>query len=142
MARPLPDPVLFLDECLGTGDVAKALREAGVQVELLLDHFATGTPDEEWLPEVGRRGWVLLTKDKWIRRRAVEMRALTNSGVPAFVLSSGDMSGAEMGKAFVQACPRMRKILRDYEPPFVAAVQASGRIRLLTDPARRAARRK
>ena len=29
MPRPLPDPVFFLDECLGRGDVANALRAAG-----------------------------------------------------------------------------------------------------------------
>ena len=138
MARPLPEPVLFLDECLGTGDVADALREASARVEPLLDHFPAGTPDVDWLPEIGRRGWVLLTKDKWIRRRTVEKRALLSSGIAAFVLSSGDMGGAEMGQAFSKAYSRMRKLLRDYRPPFIAIVRASGSVTLLTDPPRRA----
>lgn len=73
MARPLPDPVLFLDECLGTKDVADALRSKGATVEVLLDHFPSGCPDQEWLPAVprvlnlpeeeGLTAWVALTKD-------------------------------------------------------------------------------
>jgi hypothetical protein len=70
VARPLPDPVLFLDECLGTKDVAEALRSVGARVEALLDHFESGCPDEQWLPAVAKKlhsegssEWVVLTKD-------------------------------------------------------------------------------
>ena len=62
MARPLPEPVLFLDECLGRTDVPDALRANGARVELLHQHFSLSTADEVWLAEVGRRGWVVLTK--------------------------------------------------------------------------------
>ena len=63
MARPLPDPVLFLDECLGANEVPDALRAAGARVELHRDHFGPATPDEEWLASTGRNGWVVVTKD-------------------------------------------------------------------------------
>lgn len=89
MARPLPEPVLFLDECLGTHDVAETLRAGGIAAEVLLDHFPSGTPDEIWLPEIGKRAWVVLSKDKWIRRRKIEKEALKNAHVTAFVLTSG-----------------------------------------------------
>jgi hypothetical protein len=59
LARPLPEPVLFVDECLGSTDVPAALRAAGIACELLHAHFAPGTSDEEWLSAVGRRGWVV-----------------------------------------------------------------------------------
>jgi hypothetical protein len=36
----------------------------------------------------------------------------------------------------------MQKMLRDYMPPFVAAVDADGRVRLLTNATRRAAKKK
>jgi hypothetical protein len=76
LSRPLPDPVLFLDECLGSTDVPAALREAGARVELLRDHYAPGTIDRRWLAEVGRLGWVVLTKDANIRRRRAEISTL------------------------------------------------------------------
>jgi hypothetical protein len=83
-----------------------------MEVHVLRDVFPPGTADEEWLPVVGRAGWVVLTKDKWIRRREVERQALLRAGVAAFVLTAGEMTGAEMAQAFADACPRIRKVAR------------------------------
>lgn len=142
MARPLPEPVLFVDECLGSTDVPNALEAAGIRFELLHDHFAAGTADEDWLADVGARGWVVLTKDQRIHRRRAEFQTLVAANVAAFVLSSGNMTGVAMGRAFVLGYPRIKKMLRDYERPFVAAINAAGKVKLMTSPARRAARNK
>lgn len=142
MARPLPELVLFLDECLGSTDVPNALANCGATVELLRSNFANGTSDEEWLREVGKRGWVVLTRDKRIRRRAIETKALMDAEVAAFVLSSGNLTGQQTATAFVNAYTRIHKIVRDYKRPFVASVNASGAIKFLTDPERLAAKRK
>jgi hypothetical protein len=109
---------------------------------LLLDHFPSGTPDETWLAELGRRGWVLLTKDKDVRRRSVESSAMIRAGIASFVLSGGDLTGTAMASAFAGAYPRMRKLLRDYVPPFVAVVRPNGNVQLVTDPQRRGAIRR
>lgn len=111
-------------------------------MELLHEHFPLSTDDREWLHEVGRRGWVVLTKDQRIRYRKGELQALLEAGVAAFVLTSANLSGAATADAFVRALPRIAKLLRDYALPFVAAVDAAGGVRLLTDPIRHAARRK
>ncbi|MFY9344841.1 MAG: hypothetical protein WAT39_20275 [Planctomycetota bacterium] len=142
MARPLPELILFLDECLGTSDVADAFRRIGVRTECLVDHFPSGTRDEVWLPTVGANGWVVLTKDKWIRKREVERRALEAGSVAAFVLTAGDLNGSEMATAFVRAYPRLRKALRDHSPPFIASVTANGEVAMLTDTPRRGGMRK
>lgn len=113
-------------------------RRAGIVAHVFRDYFPSGVRDEQWLPEVGRRNWVVLSKDKWIRRREVERTALMNAGVAAFVLSSGDMKGTEMGRAFAKAYPRIRKLLRDYVPPFIATVNTDGGVRLDTAAQRRA----
>lgn len=142
MARPLPDLVLFLDECLGSVDVPTALRAAGYRVELLQDHFAAGTADQTWLAEVGRRGWIVLTSDKRIRHRRAELGALIAADVVAFVLTSGNLTGAAAGRALVMAYPRMQKLVRDRASPFVASVGPSAAVKLLTDAPRRAAKKK
>lgn len=103
MSRPLPEPVLFLDECLGSTDVPKALRSQGIPVELLHEHFPLSTADPEWLAEVGRRGWVVLTKDQRIRRRQAEFEVLLGAGVAAFVLTSGNLTGPGTAQAFLSA---------------------------------------
>ena len=44
-----------------------ALRQAGLQIEQHDDHFGPETLDEEWIGEIGRRGWVAVTRDARIR---------------------------------------------------------------------------
>ena len=58
--------VYFTDRDLGKrfGEILKA---GGLTVERHGDHFAPDTPDEAWLAEVGRRGWIVLTHDRRIR---------------------------------------------------------------------------
>ncbi|MGH7152226.1 MAG: hypothetical protein ACREIU_16085 [Planctomycetota bacterium] len=43
------------------------MRREGARVEVHDEHFARDARDEEWLGEVGRRGWVVPTKDQRIR---------------------------------------------------------------------------
>ena len=78
--------VFFVDRSLGRHIVARALRVAGVLVEVHDDHFAQNAPDEVWLPEVGRRGWAVLTKDERIRYRDAETTAAIAAGVALFIL--------------------------------------------------------
>ncbi len=140
MARPLPEPVLFLDECFGGATVAGALRAAGATVEVLIDHFPSGTSDSVWIPFVGHRGWVAVTKDKRIRHRRLEQDAVMNSGLALFVLTSGDLRATEEAAALASAYPRMRKLLRDYQLPFIASINDKGTtVKLLTLGRRHAA---
>jgi predicted nuclease of predicted toxin-antitoxin system len=55
-------PTFFVDRCLGK-TVAERLRQAGAQIEIHDSHFAQDAADDDWIPEVSRRGWVILTKD-------------------------------------------------------------------------------
>ena len=77
--------VLFLDEnhCRNR-DLLRALQFAGVAYERHSDHFEAGTQDVDWLPEVGRREWCLLTTDKRIRRRPLEREAVRANVIRMF----------------------------------------------------------
>lgn len=109
--------------------VATALREQGFAVELLEDRFANDAADEEWLPEVGELGWLILTKDDKIRRRPVERDALLRSGARAFVLPSGNMSGSEMAATVVKSLPKIQRFVSKHQPPFIARITKSGDVR-------------
>lgn len=86
MSRPPDDePTFFIDRSLGSRDVPEALRAAGARVEVHDDHFDQDAEDAIWLPEVGGRGWLVLTKDIRIRRHPLELSALMNAGVGAFI---------------------------------------------------------
>ncbi|MGQ0658873.1 MAG: hypothetical protein ACT4NU_12420 [Chromatiales bacterium] len=91
--------------------VAAALREAGAAVEVHDDHFPQGAPDTVWLEAVGRKGWVVPTKDERIRYRDAERKALLTAGVRAFVLTAKDLSRPALANVFLQALPAMRRLL-------------------------------
>jgi hypothetical protein len=54
---------------LGGKRIAEVLRNAGISVEIHDGHFDKGAQDVDWLPDVGRRGWIVLTKDARIGKR-------------------------------------------------------------------------
>ena len=120
----------FVDKCLGTHIVPDALRAQGLSVEIKTDHFPQDAKDTEWLPEVGRRGWVILSKDKHLRHNYLEIISILQSQAVAFLLTSGNFTGEEMAGAFLQAMPDIRKMLEKYSPPFIATVSKTGRVRM------------
>jgi hypothetical protein len=123
--------VLFIDRCLGRIAVATALRAAGARVETHDAHFDITCDDDEWLPRVGAFGWVVLTKDKYIRRRPKERRALEDAKVAAFVLTANRVNAKEMADAFVAALPRIRQVAAKYTRPLIATVSRTGLIAVL-----------
>jgi hypothetical protein len=126
-----PDAVLFLDKCLGNYDVALALRKAGMKVELHATHFEQDAKDQEWLLDVGKRGWIVLTKDRHLQSNYLQLVAILRGNVKAFALSAADVTGAAMAAAFVAALPTMRSFVRRFDPPFIARVSALGHVRML-----------
>jgi hypothetical protein len=96
------------------------------------DRFASATPDQVWLRVAGESGWIVLTADQRIRYRENEKRALMESGVAAFVLSSGNMTGPEMAKLCVAVIPRMERMIQKRKPPFIVQVTRSGALVPLT----------
>ncbi len=101
-----------------------------VRFERHLAHFPRGTADETWLPLVGSNGWILLTTDKRIRYNFLEKHALAVHAVREFVFASGNMSGQDMAGALELALPKMRRLFRKVDPPFVAAITRIGEVHL------------
>ena len=134
-------PTFFIDECLGGHHLAAVLTAEGVDVKLARSEFAAGTPDAVWLPVVGERGWVVLTKDRHIRRRELEIQALVRARVRAFVLTAADLTGAEQAAVFVRALPKMLRICQGSRGLLIGAVGGKGGVRLLSLPRLRTPRR-
>jgi predicted nuclease of predicted toxin-antitoxin system len=108
--------------------VQDVLRNNGFQIEVLEDHFPVNCPDTEWLMEAGKQGWVVLSKDKRIRRRNIEKQALIDANVAAFILTSGNLTGEQMGEALVKAHNRMIRFIEKHPRPFIATVTRDGRV--------------
>jgi hypothetical protein len=138
MPRPRELPVFFIDHCLGTEKVAERLRQEGFEARILIEEgFGEVAEDVEWLPVVAARGWAVLTKDKRIRRRAIEHDALIAAGVGAFVLAAGGMGGDAIAEAFGRALPKMVRLWQTRSRPFIATVTAQGTLNLMEGGGRR-----
>lgn len=62
------------------------LSAAGVPIVLHDEEFSRVTPDETWIIEVGRRGWIAVTGDNAITRDPLAMRHFSRSQLYLFVL--------------------------------------------------------
>ena len=111
-AKPPDDTVFFIDRSLGIEPIRTELINSGLTVEIHDDHFPRDEEDRVWLTSVGKRGWVVLTKDQKLRYRPLEIAALRASSARVFVLTAGNLLGTEIAAAFVASLPGMRKILR------------------------------
>lgn len=49
--------------------------------------FPPDTPDTEWLRQAGHDEWVALSRDKKLRTRPAERRAIAEHGVGCFILT-------------------------------------------------------
>ncbi len=130
-SKPLEPLVFFLDRSLGKHKVAAALRQAGARVEIHDDHFPPDARDQDWLRQVGARGWIVLTKDRRIRYRGPEREALLRAHVAAFVLTAGNLTGEDMAEVFRKALPAMHRLTTRHPPPFIASIRRSGSVSML-----------
>ena len=121
----LSSRTFFVDRCLGNG-VGVALQEAGLNIEFHSKHFAENADDETWLSEVGKRGWIVLTKDKAIAKKPVELQAVKAANICMFVLSRANMTGEQMANAFVSNRINMGRFIKNHPPPFIARVSTNG----------------
>jgi hypothetical protein len=72
---------------------------------------------------------VVLTKDKKIATRSLELKAVTEGNVRLFAFVGGDVPGVVMAQAFVNALENMQRFIRGNQAPFIAKVYQSGLVK-------------
>ncbi len=115
----LTEYTFFSDEDLGTKIFPVPLRDAGVRVEALTNHFPAGTNDVDWIPVVAQREWVALTHDLNMRYNTPERNAIMRSGLRVIVIRSGS-TRAEMALTFLDLHERIIHFLEHNPAPFIA----------------------
>lgn len=128
-SKPLESRVFFVDRSLGKHVVAQALRLAGATVEVHDDRFPPDATDEEWLADVGKKGWIVLTKDNRLRYHSREKATLLRWGVKAFILTARNLKGDEIAGAFAAALPRINNFLERHTKACIVAVSRDGTLR-------------
>lgn len=122
--------VFLFEESLGRFIPEEFQKRTGAQVKKHAEAFPCGGADQDWIPQAARRGWVLISKDKRIRKRPIELQALIQAKARFFYLRYGDLTKQESADAFITAYPKMLRILENTAPPFIARVSPSGAVEL------------
>lgn len=125
-AERLASLTFFLDFQIGRYIVADRLRAAGARVEVHLDHFKGDATDTEWIPEIGRKNWVLITKDQNIRRNPLERAAYETAKLRGFVATGKDMSGSELADLLVRCLEGMVRRAHKRPGPSLFAISRGG----------------
>ena len=112
--------------------MAGILRAAGVQVMVHDDHFPQNARDADWLTAVGRKTWIVITRDERIRYRTAEKQAIRRAKVRAFFLAAqGDLRAEMLAEIFLKALPKVRAIAARESAPFIAKIWRDGSVGLL-----------
>ncbi|MGI9301868.1 MAG: hypothetical protein ACR2RB_04055 [Gammaproteobacteria bacterium] len=125
----LKEYTIYIERNLGKYDVAECLREAGAKVEVHDDHLAQDAPDEKWISLVGRRHWVAITQDKNIRFRYAEKLAIIDHNARVLVVRAKNMTGKQKGEFLASSLPAIQRYANENDPPFIAGIDRSKRIR-------------
>lgn len=121
----------FTDEnTLGMG---RLLRRSGRDDVLYPGHedlpeVPLGTADLEWMPIIGHRGLVVVTRDRRIRTRPAELRAYHEHGIRSvWIGAKRDLGPWEQLALFLKHEPRLvREIVKRGGGPWALALNQSG----------------
>ncbi len=133
MLHPDGLPDLFLDRSLGRIAVPRLLRENGLRLVTLAEHY--GIPEDEtitdadWLQLAGEQGWAVFMKDTRIRYNPAEREAVKAYTVRCFCLSSQNLAATDMTARFIDNLDAITEACGK-PGPFIYAVHTN-RIELL-----------
>jgi hypothetical protein len=85
------------------------------------------TGDAHWLAKAGENDWVVLKRDKRIRKRPGEKEALINAGVRTFCLTgAGNYTRWEVLRLLAARWPKIEEVAASVDGPYVYSVTWQG----------------
>ncbi len=120
--------VWWVDRCLGAHLLPTALRERGLTIRTHADLYGSrdSVPDAEWILDVAKRGWVILTKDQAILRTPVEIEALRTARAKYVCLSAKGLSGPQQAECFAAHWKTIEGVVAARKAPLILAVNRTG----------------
>jgi len=117
----------FFDRSTGKS-IPEAFALLGIDAVAHDDYFAQATPDDTWLAEVGKLGWIVITKDDHIRRNDAERAALITYNVGCFVLMQRNVTRFRMTQNLMRSWDTIIEIAESAPKPFLYAIHADGSV--------------
>jgi hypothetical protein len=140
-------PVVFLDRTFSSAKIAAHLRSFKEwRVELHGSWFVGDCADPVWIRECTKRGWILLSCDKEIRRSPEIRDAVEKCGAKLFYLNAKKKRAEDYMSILSTARHRILRIAKQNKGPFYAIIHATSEVRLVglepTQTSRERTRRK
>lgn len=114
--------VFFTDRDLSSHIFVNILRNAGLTVHRHDDHFEQDTHDDVWLPAVGQRGWIAISKNSDIYYQNNERDAMMRANARLFIVIGSKATHKELAEHFLACIHKIRRFLDKYPAPFIARV--------------------
>lgn len=122
---------LFFDENIPQG-IAVALRALNHDVTHVYDEGLKSAQDPEIFSYVGSRGWVLVTRDKKIRKRPHERAAYRAAGIGVFIyMGSAERTLDEQMGLVLRTIEDIEKTAGRERPPYVYGISDRGKLERL-----------
>jgi PIN like domain len=123
-------PTIFIDRNAGGKIFRDLIVKAGIQVVLHAEYFTDDTtPDDVWLDEISRQGWIMVTGDKATMRDLLFLQKLARSKARVFFINAlNGGSREEKAQCVINAYEKMLKICREREPPLFWQFNRGGEV--------------
>jgi hypothetical protein len=113
-----------LPPCLAAG--IRAFEDGLETVLHLSSEFPPDTADEEWLPQVGSRNLIVITRDARQRRNPAERAAYHRHRIGAFVLAGKNLKAWDLIEQTIRNWQKIKDLSRTSERPFFYRVPPHG----------------
>lgn len=121
-SRP-PEPCFFLDRTIDNRIVLEGLRELGCSVIPHRDMFKHDEDDDVWIEEVSKKGYIIITNDKKIRTRALEIKSVIIHKARMLCLTNGNMSSSTQLEVLKSGIGLIKKHIQNANPPYIVRVR-------------------
>lgn len=123
--------MIFFDRSIPRS-VAEALKLVRTDVRWLEDEFSHNVADATWLAEIGRRGWLVVGRDRRIRYRPAEKQVILDHRVGYFCITQDtNPTRWEYLRLVVSTLDEMERLFDVTERPFIYGVYKDGAFRRL-----------
>jgi hypothetical protein len=119
--QPNQDITFFVDRTHQGKRFLALLREANVAIEPHNQHFKKTEDDHIWIPEVTRRGWIIISGDKHIEA-GINRVAVIDSAAKVFILSDTNSRPIFWGAAFLAGLRSIIRRVQENNGPFFVDV--------------------
>jgi hypothetical protein len=106
--------------------LAFGMKAFGEDAIHLQDIFPENTADEIWLDYIGKKNYILITKDTRILKNPAEKIYLKKHNVGAFFLTGKSLDRCKMIQNIVKNWPKIKKIAVNSKPPFAFRIRSGG----------------